>query len=424
MAALLDSLAAGFRGDGARRAALDAALRDGLPHARVEAWKYTSLRALERRRFSPAPLPRAAVDPALVAHVPAPRLVFVNGRHDPALSDPAGLPEGARLLTMAAALADADPREANVLGRSYDRADEVFARLNAAFADDGAVLRIAEGVAVEPPVHLVFIGQPAEGDQAWHARHLLELRRGASATVVEHHLAGGDHAHLGNAIAHVHLAAGAALRHARIQDEAGRATLVTRTDAVLAREARYRRLDLELGAGLSRHELNVRLEGDRAELVANGVLLAGGRRHLDTRLGIQHIARDTRCDLVWRGMADGRARAVFHGGIEIREGADGTDARLSSKNLLLAETAEIDTQPVLVIHADDVTAAHGATVGQLDAAALFYLRSRGVPAAEARALLTAAFLREPMLSVVEAPAHRELLQARLDRAVEAQAARA
>src|SRR5690606_505536 len=317
MAALLDSLAAGFRGDGARRAALDAALRDGLPHARAEAWKYTSLRALERRRFSPAPLPRAAVDPALVAHVPAPRLVFVNGRHDPALSDPAGLPEGARLLTMAAALADADPREANVLGRSYDRADEVFARLNAAFADDGAVLRIAEGVAVEPPVHLVFIGQPAEGDQAWHARHLLELRRGASATVVEHHLAGGDHAHLGNAIAHVHLAAGAALRHARIQDEAGRATLVTRTDAVLAREARYRRLDLELGAGLARHELNVRLEGDRAELVANGVLLAGGRRHLDTRLGIQHIARDTRCDLVWRGMADGRARAVFHGGIEI-----------------------------------------------------------------------------------------------------------
>src|SRR5690606_5679138 len=175
-------------------------------------------------------------------------------------------------------------------------------------------------------------------------------------------------------------------------------------------------------AGAPRHELPVGRGGDRAELGANGVLLAGGRRHLDTRLGIQHIARDTRCDLVWRGMADGRARAVFHGGIEIREGADGTDARLSSKNLLLAETAEIDTQPVLVIHADDVTAAHGATVGQLDAAALFYLRSRGVPAAEARALLTAAFLREPMLSVVEAPAHRELLQARLDRAVEAQAA--
>ncbi|MBJ6978727.1 Fe-S cluster assembly protein SufD [Luteimonas sp. MC1895] len=421
MTALLDSLSTGFSGDGARRAALDAALRDGLPHARSEAWKYTSLRALERRGFSPTVLAHAAVDPALVAGIPAPRLVFANGRYDAALSDISGLPEGARLLTMAGALADPDPRESNVLARSYERADEVFARLNAALADDGAVLRIAEDVVVEPPVHLVFIGLPAEGDLAWHSRHLLELRRNASATVVEHHIAGGEHAHLGNAIAHVHLAAGATLRHARVQEESPRATLFTRTDAVLARESSYRRLDLELGAALSRHELNVRLEGDRAELVANGVLLASGRRHLDTRLGIEHIARDTRCELGWRGMAAGRGRAVFHGGIEIREGADGTDARLSNKNLLLSDTAEIDTQPVLVIHADEVTAAHGATVGELDADAMFYLRTRGLPEPEARALLTAAFVREPLLSVVQAPAMREMLEARLDRAIDAQA---
>ncbi|GGK11496.1 Fe-S cluster assembly protein SufD [Luteimonas terricola] len=421
MAALLDSLSTGFSGDGARRAALDAALRDGLPHARSEAWKYTSLRTLERRGFSPAALPHAPVDPALVAGIPAPRLVFTNGRYDAALSDRSGLPDGARLLTMAEALADPDPRESNVLARSYERADEVFARLNAALADDGAVLRVAEDVTVDAPVHLVFIGLPVEGDLAWHSRHLLELRRNASATVVEHHIAGGEHAHLGNAIAHVHLAAGATLRHARVQEESARASLFTRTDAVLARESSYRRLDLELGAALSRHELNVRLEGDRAELVANGVLLASGRRHLDTRLGIEHIARDTRCELGWRGMAAGRGRAVFHGGIEIREGADGTDARLSNKNLLLSDTAEIDTQPVLVIHADEVTAAHGATVGELDADAMFYLRTRGLPEPEARALLTAAFVREPLLSVVETPAMREMLEARLDRAISGQA---
>ena len=421
MTALLDSLSTGFSGQGARRAALDAALRDGLPHARSEAWKYTSLRTLERRGFSPVALAHAPVDPALVAGIPAPRLVFANGRYDAALSDTSGLPEGARLLTMAEALADPDPRESNVIARSYERADEVFARLNAALADDGAVLRIAEGVVVESPVHLVFIGLPSEGDLAWHSRHLLELRRNASATVVEHHIAGGEHAHLGNAIAHVHLAAGATLRHARVQEESPRASLFTRTDAVLARESRYRRLDLELGAALSRHELNVRLEGDRAELVANGVLLASGRRHLDTRLDIQHIARDTRCELGWRGMAAGRGRAVFHGGIEIREGADGTDARLSNKNLLLSDTAEIDTQPVLVIHADEVTAAHGATVGELDADAMFYLRTRGLPEPEARALLTAAFVREPLLAVVDTPAMREMLEARLDRAIDGQA---
>lgn len=418
---LLESLARGFAGEGARRAALEAALRDGLPHARSEAWKYTPLRALERRAFSPAALAHAGVDPALIADIPAPRLVFANGRFDAELSNLAGLPAGTRLLPLAHALADADARESNFLDRSYERADEVFARLNAALADDGAVLRVADGVAVEAPIHLVFLGVPSEGDQAWHARHLIELRRGASATVVEHHLAAGDHAHLGNAIAHVHLAEGARLRHARVQDESARATLLSRTDAVLARDSEYRRLDLELGAGLSRHELNVRLEGANASLVANGVLLAAGRRHLDTRLGIDHIARDTRCELGWRGIAAGRARAVFHGGILIREGADGTDARLSNKNLLLSDTAEIDTQPVLEIHAEEVQAAHGATVGQLDPIAMFYLRSRGLSQPEARALLTAAFVREPLLAVVASPALRAVLEAALDGAVEKQA---
>ncbi|MBJ6982557.1 MULTISPECIES: Fe-S cluster assembly protein SufD [unclassified Luteimonas] len=421
MAALLDSLAAGFSGAATRRAALDAALRDGLPGARSEAWKYTSLRALERRSFSPAPLLHDAIDPALFADIPAPRLVFANGRYLAADSDLTGLPEGARLLPLSAALADPDPRESNFLDKAYARADEVFARLNAALADDGAVLRVAEGVAIPLPVHLVFVGAPAGGDVAWHSRHFIELRRGASATVIEHHIASSEHAHLGNTLSHVHVATGAVLRHARIQDEAPRATLFTRTDAVLARDATYRRLDLELGAGLSRHELNVRLEGENAELVANGVMLASARRHLDTRLGIQHIARDTRSQLGWRGMAAGRGRSVFHGGIEIREGADGSDARLSNKNLLLSDTAEIDTQPVLVIHAEEVQAAHGATVGQLDPDAMFYLRSRGLAEPEARALLTAAFVREPLLAVVTTPALRTLLEAVLDRAVQSQA---
>src|SRR3546814_10776194 len=131
-------------------------------------------------------------------------------------------------------------------------------------------------------------------------------------------------------------------------------------------------------------------------MVANGVLLAAGKRHLDTRLGIEHVARDTTCELTWRGIGAGRGRAVFHGGITIHEGADGSDANLSNKNLLLSEGAEIDTQPVLVIHADEVKAAHGATVGQLDPGAMFYLRSRGLPADDARRLLTVAFMREPL----------------------------
>lgn len=418
MSALLDSLATGFDGNGARRHALEAALRDGLPGPRTESWKYTSLRALERRAFASA-MELASVEPTLLAGIPAPRLVFVNGVHSEGLSDAGGLPDGVELRPLSRAM-QGDARESNFLERRFERADEVFARLNAALAREGAVLRIAAGVRVETPIHLVFVGTATGPDLAWHSRHFIELRRGASATVVEHHLAQGAHAHLANALAHVHLAAGSMLRHARVQDEAAGASLFARSDVVLARDAGYRRIDLELGASLSRHELNVRLEGEGATLRADGVLFADGRRHVDTRLGIEHIARDTTSSLTWRGLGAGRSRAVFHGGIVIRAGADGSEAALSDRNLLLSGNAEIDAQPVLEIHADEVKAAHGATVGQLDPTALFYLRSRGLPQAQARRLLTAAFCREP-LALLDDDALRERLQALLDAALARQA---
>jgi Fe-S cluster assembly protein SufD len=261
----------------------------------------------------------------------------------------------------------------------------------------------------------VFLGAPGDGDVATHARVRLALDAGAALTLVEHHRAIGEHADLGTRSVEVELAQGASLVHARIQDEAPRATLFARTTATLLADADYRRFDLELGAALSRHELDVRLEGAGARLAANGVLLADGRRHLDTRLGIDHVAGDTACDLAWRGLGAGRGRAVFHGGITIHAGADGSAASLSNKNLLLSEGAEIDTQPVLVIHADEVQAAHGATVGRLDPTALFYLRSRGLPEAEARRVLTAAFCRE--VAKVEDDAVQATLATALERAL-------
>ena len=414
MGALLDSLAAGFAGDAGRRALLDEVLRDGLPQ-RAERWKYTSLRQLERRGFAPAQA--VAVDAALLAAIPAPRIVFVNGHFDAALSDLSTLPAGIDVRPLSQLLQGDDPRAVNFLARRYQRPDEPFARLNAALAREGAVIRVEAGTQLESPLHLVHVGAPQDGgDAAWHLRHFVELRQGASLQLVEYELAAGEHAHLGNALLHAHVADGARLSHVRMQDAAPRATLFARTDAVLARDAGYARTDLELGAALSRHELNVRLEGNGAALQADGVLLADGRRHVDTRLDIDHIARDTRCDLTWRGLAGQRGHAVFHGGITIHAGADGTEADLSNKNLLLSADAEIDTQPVLVIHADEVKAAHGATVGQLDPTALFYLRSRGLPEPQARALLTGAFCREVVNAIGDGPT-RALADAALDRAL-------
>lgn len=401
MSALLDSLLHGFEtlpareaaGLGAaRRRAHDEARAAGLPGARTERWKYTSLRALERRSFA-----RATAIPALDAStlaLPAgPRLVFVNGLFAPALSALDALPDGVTLAPLSRALAQDGPSGLEHLAHRFERGDEPFARANAAMAVEGMQLRVAAGIRVEQPLHLVLVGA-ADADAGWHLRHRIELGESASIALVELHLAAGEHAHLSNDVMQLDLGRGARLVHARCQAQAVAATSFLRTRARLQTDAEYRRVDLELGAGLSRHELEVSLEGERAGLHAHGVLLASGRRHLDTRLGIDHAARDTRCELVWRGLGAGRGRAVFHGGILIREGADGSEAMLSNKNLLLSEGAEIDTQPVLEIHADEVKAAHGATVGRLDPAALFYLRTRGLPASQARELLTAAFCRE------------------------------
>jgi Fe-S cluster assembly protein SufD len=394
----------------ARADAAKAALAHGLPGTRDERWKYTPLRALGARRF--ADTAPATVPAERLAAVPAPRAVWVNGRFDAGLSDLAGLPAGVAFEPLGAALMGDDARAVAALGRVFARKDEAFAQWNAALADDGALLRVDAEVAVPMPVHLVFVGAPAP-DAALHLRHVVELGRGASLRVCEHHFADGPHAHLLNHLWHLHVAPDAALHWVRLQGDCPASTLLARTDAVLGRAARLHRLDLELGAALSRHELNARLEGDGAHLQADGVLLGDGRRHVDTRLGIEHIARDTRCDLTWRGFGADRSRVVFHGGITIREGADGSAAMLANKNLLVSDNAEVDTQPVLVIHADEVQAAHGATVGRLDEQALFYLRARGVPRADATAMLTAAFLREPVEQLAD-DALRALATAALD----------
>ncbi|MGY0634831.1 Fe-S cluster assembly protein SufD [Luteimonas sp. A478] len=408
MSTLLQSLASGFQGDAARRAALDATLGDGLPGPRSEAWKYTPLRALERREFISS-RDAVEIDPSLLAGIAAPRLVFVNGRFSESLSDRSGLDEAIEVTTEAGTGSN-DAR--------YADSDAVFARLATSLAEQGVQVRVPAGTRVEQPLQLVFVGAPQDGAElAWHLRHRIDIGEGGRLAVAEHHIVSGEHRHLDNALMEISLGANAELEHARTQAGSDGATAFLRTEAELAESSHYRRVDVELGGALSRHELNVRLIGDEARLDANGVLLAAGRRHLDTRLDIEHIAANTSCGLLWRGIGTGRGRVVFHGGITIEAGADGTDARLSNKNLLLSPDAEIDTQPILVIHADEVEAAHGATVGQLDESALFYMRSRGLSEREARVLLTQAFTREP-LAAVQDPALREAMDARLTATLE------
>jgi len=407
MSALLDSLATGCNSDTARGKLLAGIMQDGLPHPRSEAWKYTSLRTLERRSFTAPSDTIADFDATLLEGIPAPRLVFVNGHFDAAHSDTSSLPAGVQFENATPAFNPAHIPETT---------DAVFFRLNAVLATSGIILKVAPDTTLPVPLHLVTIGTETGTDHAWHLRHRLEIASGAEIQLIQYHLSSGAHRHLDNSVLELYLAESARLTHTRIQAGSDGESCFLRTEGELQAQAEYVRVDLELGGGLIRHELAVKLIGDGASLTANGVLPATGRRHIETRLEIEHHARDTRCNLNWRGIASGRGRVVFHGGITIHSGADGSEAALSSKNLLLSENAEIDTQPVLVIHADEVQAAHGATVGQLDADALFYLRARGIPLAQARQLLTAAFVREPLLPLADSALH-EIVQQRLDHAL-------
>ncbi|WP_199096521.1 Fe-S cluster assembly protein SufD [Dyella sp. ASV21] len=402
--------------DTARRENLDAFAASGLPDTRVEAWKYTALRALGQRRFvlGDAQAAARAVDAAVFAlpGVDGPALVFVNGVFRADLSCLDTLPAGLTLSPLSQALqGDAEPLRF-ALSRHYREGGDAFARLNAALAGDGVVLRVAAGAKVVAPVHLVFVGAPAEDDIAWHVRHVIELGEEAALSLVEHHVAVGKHQHLGTQVADIVLRKGARLTHVTLQDAGEGSTLVRHDSVQLDAQAQASLYVLELGGSLVRHDLHATLAGDQSRLETRGVFALDGRQHVDTQMAIRHQALNTASDSVWRGVADGRSRGVIRGAIVVAPGADGSDASLSSKNLLLSGQAEIDTKPELEIYADEVKAAHGATVGQLDERSLFYLRSRGIPLAEARSMLTAAFCRAVFESLPNA-ALREHIDHRL-----------
>lgn len=416
--ALLESLLAEPLPAG-REGIAAALLRDGLPGARDEAWKYTSLRALEQRAYTVGDADAADrnidLDALLVPIECCARLVFVNGVLRDDLSDAASV-DG---LQIDRGPDRASPAISSAPGDASSARSAAFVHLNDVLAVDGWSVTVRAGTEIAKPLLLVFVGVAADADLAWNVRTQFTLGTGASLKVIEHHLASSPNAHFGNLVADHALAAGARLEWVQVQDASPTSTLIRRNafrlddDAVLAMHT------IEVGAQLMRHDLVVDLAGRGARFESRGVFALQGRQHADTHMVVTHDARDTACDIVWRGVADQRSRGVFHGAITVAPGADGSDAQLSNKNLLLSPHAEIDTQPVLEIYADEVKAAHGATVGQLDERALFYLRSRGVPVDLARRILVGAFCGA-VLADIQPPALRthidHLLAARLPQA--------
>ena len=396
-----------------REAAFGLFAKEGLPHRRVEDWKYTDLRALMREAKPLAPPPDAAAKAlaksagALVGDVETRRLVFVDGAFVVELSDLANSENGLSVGSLADALTGNDPMLAQHLGKLAPAGDVAVA-LNTALMGDGAVIRIAAGATIERPLHLLFVasGKPT----ASFMRSLVVVERGARAMVIESHEGPAGSDYQVNAALEMFVGDEAHVDHVKIIGEGADALHVSTLAAAIGAHARFNAFSFTMGGAVVRNQLFLKFDGEGIVAGIRGATLLKGRQHADTTLVINHVAPDCQSREVFKTVLDDEAHGVFQGRIIVRRQAQRTDAKMMTQALLLSDRAEADNKPELEIFADDVQCGHGATAGAIDEDLKFYLLARGIPAAEAEALLIQAFLGE----AIEGIEHAGLREALLD----------
>ena len=385
----------------------------GFPTRRQESWRFNDLRPLTRNVFAPA-RDGATAEPAALdlckLKVPSHRVVLVNGGFSGKLSAIGALPKGVWLASTARTLADRPELLEPALRETDTAGAQPFAALNAALFADGFVLALEPGVTLDNPVEIIHLEQGVQ--QSFHLRNLIRLGAGSRATLVETYAGSG--ASWINAVGVIDLAQGAALTHVTVQDESREAIHLGQNRIELAAKSRYESFVLTLGGRLSRHDSVVKLDGEGAHGVLDGAYLLRGEQEATNATFVEHVAPGCTSREYFKGVAQDRAHGVFLGTIAVRPNAQKTDAHMLNKNLLLSRGAAIDSKPELDILADDVKCSHGATVGDLDEAALFYLESRGIPPDEARRMLVEAFAVEAV-ERVENPDLRAHLAAYLSR---------
>ena len=422
--ALAQSFAAvkrGLPGAGAVGALREDAFRrfetEGLPHRRVEEWKYTDLRALMRDAKPLAAVPDAAAKArakdalAMLPAIEARRVVFVDGALVPELSDLSGLEAGLTIRSMAQALAAGDRDLLAHLGRIVPT-DDVAVALNTAFMGDGAVIHVAQGVALAQPIHLVFVNAGGEPASVF-ARSLPVIEKGARAMLVESHLGSTASEDQVSTVLELEVGDEAHVDHIKITGAGAGALHVSTLMAAIGAHARFNAFLFTTGGAVVRNQAFVRFDGEGTIAGIRGASLLKGRQHADTTLVADHATADCTSREVFKSVLDEEGRSVFQGKIIVRRHAQKTDAKMATHALLLSETAEADNKPELEIFADDVQCGHGATSGALDEDLLFYLKARGIPAKEAQALLIQAFVGE----AVEGIEHAGLRDALMDHVV-------
>jgi Fe-S cluster assembly protein SufD len=390
---------------------------EGLPHRRVEEWKYTDLRALMRDAKPLAAVPDAAAKArakdalAMLPAIEARRVVFVDGALVPELSDLSSLEAGLTIRSMAQALAAGDGDLIAHLGRIVPT-DDVAVALNTAFMGDGALIHVAQGAALAQPIHLVFVNAGGEPASVF-ARSLVVIEKGARAMLVESHIGSTASEDQVNTVLELKVGDEVHVDHIKITGAGAGALHVSTLIAAIGAHARFNEFLFTTGGAVVRNQVFVRFDGEGTIAGIRGASLLKGRQHADTTLVADHAAADCTSREVFKSVLDEEGRSVFQGKIIVRRHAQKTDAKMATHALLLSETAEADNKPELEIFADDVQCGHGATSGALDQDLLFYLKARGIPAKEAQALLIQAFVGE----AVEGIEHAGLRDALMDHVV-------
>jgi len=334
--------------------------------------------------------------------------VFVNGRYAPELSDANKLPSGVRIWDLGSAWT----RAADVVDRigkfaSYDT--QTFTALNTAFMHDGGVVQIAKETEVDRPIHLLFVSDAIAAKGMLHPRNLILVGRHAKATIIESYVSPSDAMYFTNAVSEVSLGDGATLNHYKIQREGRRAYHVGTVDVTQARDSHFFSFSFATGAALSRTNIYTTLDGEGAGATLNGLYIIDGEQHCDHQTQIVHAQPNCYSREHYKGILDGRSHGVFNGKVFVHPIAQKTDGKQTNNTLLLSDAAHVDTKPQLEIFADDVKCTHGATVGQIDKTALFYMKSRGVNSDTARRLLTYAFAAD-VLETIQVDAVRDGLE--------------
>jgi Fe-S cluster assembly protein SufD len=418
---------------GLRETAFQRFAAQGLPHRRVEEWKYTDLRALMRDAKPLAAPPDAAAIARVRAagsvldDVTCRRIVFVDGTFAPQFSDLTALEQGLTIRPMAQALAAGDPLIDAYLGKVIPVEGDPAVSLNTAFMGDGALIHLGPGASIDRPLNLVFLAA-GEKPAAMFTRSLIVVEKGARAMVIESHEVAGGADYQVNAALELVVADEAHVDHVKIVAEGANALHVSTLMAKVGAHARLNDFSFicphsnpppqtgEGGVGggaLVRNQLYLHFHGNETVAAIRGVNLLKGKQHSDTTMVVDHNSVGCQSRELFKSVLDGESRGVFQGKIIVRPHAQQTDAKMMTQALLLSENAEADNKPELEIFADDVQCGHGATAGDLDEDLLFYLRARGIPQKEAEALLIQAFVGE----AVEGIEHARLREVLMDLAV-------